>query len=238
MVSAGFPTEAEEGVRKICVFPALFAVMKAIIIFLATLFFTNIAICSFRKDVNDGNRLFYKQKYDEAIEKYNSAEIKKPNDAILYYNRGNAFYKQQSYEQAIKEYQKSLGLTKDKDFKSKILYNMGNVYLKLGDFQKAKDSYIQGLKLNPNDEDIKYNLQYALVELNQPQQPQKQKSSSDKSQNQQQQKTKQEQQEQKNYISEQDVQRLIESVNQQQKDKLKEALKPQKPQLPQVDKDW
>jgi tetratricopeptide (TPR) repeat protein len=206
-------------------------------IIFSLLFFFSFSLCSFRKDVNDGNRLFYKQKYDEAVEKYNSAEIKKPNNAILYYNRGNAFYKQQSYEQAIKEYQKSLGLTKDKDFKSKILYNMGNAYLKLGDFQKARDSYIQGLKLNPNDEDIKYNLQYALVEINQPQQLQKQNSSSDKSQNQQQ-KNKQEQQEQKKYMSEQDVQRLIESVNQQQKDKLKEALKPQKPQLPQVDKDW
>ncbi len=210
----------------------------SVIILFNLFFFYSFLFCSFGKDINDGNKFFYKQKYDEAVEKYNSAEIKKPNDAVLYYNRGNTFYKQQFYQQAIKEYQKSLGLTKDKNFKSKILYNMGNTYLKLGDLQKAKEAYIQGLKLNPNDEEIKYNLQYALVELNHPQKYQRQNSTFDKSQNRQEENKQADQQEQQKYMSEQDVQRLIETVTQQQRDKLKEALKPQKPQLPPVEKDW
>jgi tetratricopeptide (TPR) repeat protein len=213
--------------------------MKTIIIFLATLFFTNIAFCSFRNDINTGNKLFYKKNYEQSVEKYNSAELQKPDSAIVYYNRGNSFYKQQLYDQAVKEYQKALGLTKDKNLKSKILFNLGNTYLKLGDTKNAKESYKQGLLNNPNDEDIKYNLQYALVQLQQ-NQNQQQKSSSNK-QNQSEDKNKQQKEEQKKYMSEQDLQRLLEMAKQQQnrnqKD-LKDALKPQKPQLPPVDKDW
>lgn len=195
------------------------------------------AVCNFRKYINQGNNLFNKQKYEEAIEKYNSAEIKKPDSAIVYYNRGNALYKQQLYEQAVKDYQKSLGLTKDKELKSKILFNMGNTYLKLGDVENAKQSYISALKLNPTDEDIKYNLQYALVELKDQKQKRTQQNQLSNQNTQQKQQQKKEQQEKK-YMSEQDVQRLIETVGRQQKEQLKEALKPQRPQLPPVDKDW
>ncbi len=209
------------------------------IIFFTSLFFANIAICSFRKDINTGNKLFYKKNYEQATEKYNSAEIKKPDSPIIYYNRGNSFYKQQLYEQAIKEYQKALGLTKDKNLKSKILFNLGNAYLKLGDTKNAKEAYKQGLLNNINDEDIKYNLQYALVQL---QQNQLQKGSSkDQKEQKGEDKEKQQKEEQKKYMSEQDLQRLLEMVNQQQNRNqrdLKEALKPQKPQLPPVDKDW
>ncbi|MFN3550236.1 MAG: tetratricopeptide repeat protein [Endomicrobiia bacterium] len=212
--------------------------MKIIKLIVLFIFLSSNLFCSFRKDINQGNRFFYKQQYEQAQQQYDSAEIKKPNSPIVYYNRANNFYKQQLYDQAIKEYQKSLGITKDKNLKSKILYNMGNAYLKLGDTKKAKESYIQALLNNPYDEDTKYNLQYALLELqNKPQnnknQQQKQniqhqdKNQSDKQQNQPQ-----------KYMSEQDIQRLIESVKQQQKDKLKEALKPQRPKLPEVEKDW
>lgn len=196
------------------------------------IFIHNIAFCSFRKDINQGNRFFYEQKYEQAQEKYNSAEIKNPNSFIVYYNKGNNFYKQQIYEQAIKEYQKALGLTKDKSLKSKILYNMGNSYLKLGDTQKAKEAYKQALMNNPNDEDIKYNLQYTLKELEN-----KTQNSKDRQNKQEQQNKDKKQSERQKYMSEQDIQRLLEAVK-QQKDKLKEALKPQKPQLPPVEKDW
>lgn len=212
--------------------------IKLIMLFMLLLFCGKI-FCSFGKDINEGNKFFYKQQYEKSQEKYNSAEIKNPNSAIVYYNRGNNFYKQQLYEQAIKEYQKALGLTKDKNLKSKILYNMGNAYLKLSDTQKAKESYKQALMNNPDDEDTKYNLQYTLLELQKQSLQNKDKQQNQKDQSQQQKNQEQsEKKEQQKYMSEQDVQRLLEAVNQQQKDKLKEALKPQKPQLPPVDKDW
>jgi len=194
--------------------------------------------CSFRKDVNTGNKLFYKKNYEQAIEKYNSAEVKKPDSAIVYFNRANAFYKQQLYEQAIKEYQKALGLTKNKNLKSKIFFNLGNSYLKIGDTHNAKEAYKQGLLNNPDDEDIKYNLQYALVQLQQ-NQSQKQKESSSEQKKQEDKDKKQEKQ--KKYMSEQDLQRLLELARQQQtknQKNLKDILKPQKPQLPAVEKDW
>ncbi|MEN3013864.1 MAG: tetratricopeptide repeat protein [Endomicrobiia bacterium] len=208
-------------------------VIKKIILVL--FIFLNVNLYSnFRRDINTGNKFFEQKKYDEALEKYNSAELKKPNSPVIYYNRANTFYKQQLYNEAIQEYQKSLGLTKDKNLKSKIFYNLGNTFLKLGDTKKAKESYIQGLLLNPKDEEIKYNLQYALMNIHQPQQEKSKKDDSkeDKQENQ------QNKQNQQKYMSQQDVQRLIETVTQQQKDKLKETLKPQKPQLPEVDKDW
>lgn len=200
-----------------------------------SLIIVNISFAGFSKDINQGNKLFQKEKYDDAMEKYRSAEIKKPDSAVLYYNRGNVFYKQQFYDEAIKEYQKALGYTKDKYVKSKIYYNMGNTYYKMGNFEQAKEMYKQSLLLNPEDIDAKYNLQYILLNPNlKPQQKQTSQQQKEKNKKQ----DEQQNQQKKKFMSQQDVARLLEMNEQQQKQWQKEMLKKIKPKLPAVDKDW
>ena len=59
-----------------------------------------------------------------------------------------------------------------KETKAGAYYNIGNAFMKQQQYQDAVKSYIESLKLNPNDQDTKYNLSYALEKLRQRQQQQ------------------------------------------------------------------
>lgn len=70
----------------------------------------------------------------------------------------NKFYQQGNYELAIQSYQKILG----QGFESgATYYNLGNAYFKTGKLGYAIYSYEKGLKIEPNDEDLAYNLKIA-----------------------------------------------------------------------------
>ncbi|MFQ3676046.1 MAG: tetratricopeptide repeat protein [Endomicrobiia bacterium] len=216
--------------------------MKSIIcLTISLLIFLNMDIfCSVKDDVNKGNKYYFKQKYDEALKKYSEAELRDPDSAIIHFNSGDVLYRQGQYEEAIKKYQKALNLTKDKKFKSNILYNLGNANYKLQDVEKAREYYKQSLILNPNNTSAKYNLQQLLF-VSQQQQQQDKKSKNDKSKKEEQQKSDEQkssqQKEERKYMSKQDVERLLEMAEQQNKDK-QNILKPQKPKIPDVEYDW
>jgi tetratricopeptide (TPR) repeat protein len=183
-----------------------------------------------------------REKYDEAIKKYSEAELRDPNSAIVQFNTADALYRQGQYEEAKNRYQKALNLTKDKNFQSKILYNLGNVSYKQQDINQAKEYYKQSLILDPKNSAAKYNLQQLLFVPQQQKQNKdskgnKEQNNQPKQHNQNQEEKNSVQQEQKKYMSKQDVERLLEMSKQQNKDK-QNILKPQKPKLPEVDKDW
>ena len=70
----------------------------------------------------------------------------------------NKLYQQGDYELAIQSYQKILG----QGFESgATYYNLGNSYFKTGKLGYAIYSYEKGLKIEPNDEDLAYNLKIA-----------------------------------------------------------------------------
>jgi len=70
----------------------------------------------------------------------------------------NKFYQEGQFEQAVLAYQKILG----QGFESgAVYYNLGNAYFKSGKLGYAIFSYEKGLKLEPNDEDLSYNLRIA-----------------------------------------------------------------------------
>ncbi|MBS1650564.1 MAG: tetratricopeptide repeat protein [Bacteroidetes bacterium] len=52
-----------------------------------------------------------------------------------------------------------------KDTLHNVWHNIGNCYLKKKDYQQAVDAYKKSLKLNPKDEDTRYNLAYALKNM-------------------------------------------------------------------------
>jgi tetratricopeptide (TPR) repeat protein len=70
----------------------------------------------------------------------------------------NNFYQSENYQLSIESYQKILG----QGFESGALYfNLGNAYFKSGKLGYAIYCYEKGLKLEPNDEDLSYNLRIA-----------------------------------------------------------------------------
>ena len=71
---------------------------------------------------------------------------------------GNQYFHDGNYEAAIQTYQKILS----QGFESGALYyNLGNAYFKSGKLGWAIFNYEKGLKLEPNDEDLAYNLKIA-----------------------------------------------------------------------------
>jgi len=79
------------------------------------------------------------------------------------FERGNAFYRDGKYDQAVSAYESILkqGLAS-----SSLYFNIGNCYFRLGRIAPAILAYERALRLQPNDGDIKHNLN--LVNLKTP----------------------------------------------------------------------
>jgi tetratricopeptide (TPR) repeat protein len=85
----------------------------------------------------------------------NNLFAQSPDDLM---KSANKFYQDGNYQLAIDSYQKILG----QGFESGALYyNLGNSYFKTGKLGDAIYSYEKGLKIEPNDEDLSYNLKIA-----------------------------------------------------------------------------
>ena len=135
-----------------------------------------------RGQLRDGNRSFKKGKYDKAEVLYRRAL---QNDSMDYrgqYNLGNALYRQKKYDEAVRHFDQALQSTNLSDRqRSRTLHNKGNSFLKAGmdnpqqgmqHFQQAVQSYQEALKLDPKNDDTRYNLAYARRLLQQAQQQQ------------------------------------------------------------------
>jgi Ca-activated chloride channel family protein len=119
---------------------------------------------SVRRKVKEGNRLFEEGKIDDALKKYTDAQIDYPTSPVIHYNIGDALYKQEKYDGAMEEFEKSLS-SDEPHFASMAYYNQGNSLYRKGDYAKAIEAYQQALKLNPDDEDAKFNLEFVRRKL-------------------------------------------------------------------------
>ena len=74
------------------------------------------------------------------------------------FEQGNALYLKENYEAAIKSYESILNTGKQSP---EVYFNLGNCYYKLHKIAPAIFNYEKALLLNPNDEEIKTNLDFA-----------------------------------------------------------------------------
>ena len=78
------------------------------------------------------------------------------------FSQANALYQTQQFEGAIELYQQILS----QGFESKaVYYNLGNCYYRLEDIGKSILYFEKALKLDPNDGDIRYNLDLANLRV-------------------------------------------------------------------------
>src|SRR5665647_327810 len=140
----------------------VFAILSLFIIVLAAPLFPQ----STRGLINDGVDQYHQKKYSDAEVNFKKGIEKMPDSFQGNFNLGDAYYKQQRYDEAMKQYSTSLTKTKDKNQISKVYHNIGNTFLKTQKYKEGIEAYKNSLKLNPNDEDTKYNLSYALSMLN------------------------------------------------------------------------
>jgi len=108
---------------------------------------------------------FYKQeKYGESLSAFSDAQMEDPGNHLLQYNLGNTHYRMNDFESA---YNSFLGTatTQDLVLREKAFYNLGNTAYRQGKLDEAIEWYQRALELDPDDEDAKFNLEFAREEL-------------------------------------------------------------------------
>ncbi len=102
--------------------------------------------------VSKGNKQYEKKDFAKALELYDRASVKAPENAIVAFNRGDAFFKKGDLEKAREQFQVAASKTKSLPFESKAWYNLGNCAFEEGkrqedsDLQKALESLQQSVK--------------------------------------------------------------------------------------------
>jgi tetratricopeptide (TPR) repeat protein len=109
-----------------------------------------------------GNEAYEKKEYDNAITQYQQAVVKNPADPTANYNMGNALYKKNKNDEAVQAYDEAISKADNKTDKSKSFYNKGVVLQNNKKISECIEAYKNALKLNPQDEDARQNLQKAL----------------------------------------------------------------------------
>ncbi|MBF0312269.1 MAG: VWA domain-containing protein [Oligoflexia bacterium] len=112
----------------------------------------------------DGETNYKMKKYQEALQDYTDAQIDSPKDDRIKYNMANSYYKMEQYEEASKLYE-SLAKSQDIKIAEKSLYNLGNTAYHQGKLKEAVDYYQEALKLDPQDEAAKHNLEFVRKEI-------------------------------------------------------------------------
>lgn len=171
-----------------------------------------------RKQVLEGNQLYAEERYDEANNKYRDAQLDNPESPIIYFNIGDVEHQKSNYEEALEAYRNAIQKSDDPKLQAQGHYNLGNTLYRLNKLQESILAYQEALKLDPDDEQAKYNLEYVRNKLKNEAQQQPQ----DQQQNQQQQQQQQDQQQGQGDQNQQQEQQQKNDQEQKQQDQQKD----------------
>ncbi|MGM9759996.1 MAG: tetratricopeptide repeat protein [Parabacteroides sp.] len=217
-----------------------------------------------RKQVREGNKLYQEEKYTESEIAYRKSLEVNPRSIEGTYNLGNALYKQKKFPEAAEQYQllagqgeKMVQTPEGKQRLSQVYHNMGNIFMNGKDYAKSVEAYKQSLRLNPKDDETRYNLALAQKLLQDQQNQDENQQNDDKQenkdenkdqqeqpqqqpQNDQKQDKTQEQQQPNEQMSKDNAQQMLDAFLQDEKDtqeKVKKAQMQQQ-QRRKTDKEW
>lgn len=106
-----------------------------------------------------------KNNYSEAKDGYLKMQVKEPYNPRLNYNLGIAYYREGNYEAAQSTFTRGAQNSKDPFLQKEAFYNLGNSFFMQENYKEAISAYESALKIDPNDEDVKHNLELAKKKL-------------------------------------------------------------------------
>lgn len=169
--------------------------------------------------IRQGNKDFKNGDFSEAEIKYKKSLDLEYNDKAQF-NLGDALYEQKNYEEAAKAFSNVTERKNTTEIEADSYYNLGNTYMAQDKYSEAFNAYKESLKLNPDDEDARYNLEYARWKMIKQQQEQQQQQNQDNQQQQEQQEQEQQQQQQQEQQQNQDNQQEQDNQQQQQQQQM------------------
>jgi Ca-activated chloride channel family protein len=230
------------------------------------------------KEIRQGNKHYEKSEYQEAEQSYRDAlEANNFNYDEATYNLANALYMAEDNELAIKEFSRITELSANQEIRQKAFHNLGNAYFKEGKLKESVEAYKNALRINPNFEDARYNMEYVKQfmqnqdnqdnqdgdDQNEDNNEDQDKNDNDQNQdkdnnegdndeqnqdqdqqnqdqnNENQEQDNQQQQPQEAQMSPEDAQRLLDALNQDEKDVQKKVIQQQLPaKTKNIEKDW
>ena len=207
-----------------------------------------------RQYIRQGNKLFHSGDYPNAEVSYRKAIEKNPKNPQAVFNLGNALMAQKKDSAAVVQFESASKLETNPLRKAKAFHNMGVVCQSHKMYGEAIEAYKSALRLNPADDETRYNLVLCKHQQQKQQQNQQQnqqgnnddKKDDKKDQKQDQQKDQQKdkqddkkQEQQKPQMSKENAEQLLNAAIQNEKqtqDKLKKAQ--QQPQRRSTLKNW
>ena len=204
-----------------------------------------------RQYIREGNKQFRVGQYDKAEVSYRKAVEKNPKNPQAAYNLGNALMAQKKDSSAVQQFEQATRIETNPLRKAAAYHNMGVICQTHKMYGEAIEAYKNALRLNPNDDETRYNLVLCKKQKQKQDQNQQQnqnnkddqkkdnqKKDDQKDQNKDKKDYKQQQQ-QKPQMSKDNAEQLLNAAIQNEKmtqDKMKKQQ--QKPQRRNVLKNW
>ena len=111
-----------------------------------------------RQYIRQGNRYFNQKNYAKAQTEYQKALARDPKNSLAMYNLGRVLMEQNKDSLATVQFENAAKLEENPILKSQSFHNIGVICQKHQLYQDAIEAYKQCLRLNPNDDEARYNL--------------------------------------------------------------------------------
>ena len=251
-------------ILEICIFDRRNPLLKRISLFgnkkqTAAMFLLLVATTasaqSDRQYIREGNKLFHRGDYPNAEVAYRKAIEKNPKNPQAPFNLGNALMAQKKDSAAVEQFEAASRLETNPLRKSKSFHNIGVICQTHKMYGEAIEAYKNALRLNPSDDETRYNLVLCKHQKNkqdQQQQNQQGQNNDDKKDNKKDDKKDQQNQDQnkdqkqdqqkeqpKPQMSKENAEQLLNAAIQNEKqtqEKMKKAQ--QQPQRRNIQKNW
>lgn len=227
----------------------------SMLLLLLTAAASNTAAQEERPHVRRGVALLEQERFAEAEAEFRSALQLKPSSFEAAYNLGTALFRQEKYDEALQQLQATTPFANDdKQGLASLFHNLGNSYLFGQNIDQSIEAYKQALRHNPLDDETRYNLIAAMKlkdeqeeqeEEQQDQQEQEQQEQQEQEQEQEQQEQEQEQQDQQQQqqqesegISRENAERLLQALEEDEKELLEKMNQNREKQPVRIEKNW
>ena len=200
-----------------------------------------------RQLVRQGNKQFRLGNYAEAEVRYRKAVEKNQRNPQANYNLGNALMGQRKDSAAVSQLETAAKLETVPLRKAQAYHNIGVICQNKKMFGEAIEAYKEALRLNPADDETRYNLALCKRQQKQQQQDQQQQNQQKQDQQKDQQKEqdqqkkdqqKDQQQQQQPQMSKENAEQMLNAAIQEEKQTQERMKKMQQPQRRSLEKNW
>ena len=136
-----------------------------------------------RKITRKGNSQYETGNFVDAEINYKKAIEKNADLLEAEFNLGDALMKQERFDEALEAFDKVSSTTDNPTLKANALHNKGNVLRSQQDLEGALKSYKDALRINPKDNETRYNYAFVKKQLEQQQEQEQEQGEENKDDN-------------------------------------------------------